>query len=124
NKSGSKASPEEVAKATLEVFNAALPKELPGVVFLSGGQGDIEATQNLNAINKMGKQAWPLNFSFARALQDAPTKVWHGKSENMYAAQKVFVHSAKMNSLACLGKYSSEMEAGFIASDSATATQD
>lgn len=111
--SGPKASPEEVAKQTLEVFNAVLPKDLAGVVFLSGGQGDIEATENLNAINSMGKQPWPLTFSYARALQDAATKTWAGKKENMPAAQKVFLHRAKMNSLASQGKYSSEQEKGF-----------
>ncbi|HYV33742.1 MAG TPA: class I fructose-bisphosphate aldolase [Candidatus Limnocylindria bacterium] len=122
--SGKKASPEEVAKATLEVFTSVLPKELAGVVFLSGGQGDIEATENLNAINKVGSQPWPLTFSYARALQDAATKTWQGKKENLSSAQKVFIHRAKMNSLASLGKYSAEMEAGFATSDSATATQD
>jgi fructose-bisphosphate aldolase class I len=114
-KENTKASPEEIAKQTLDVFNSAIPKELPGIVFLSGGQGDIEATENLNAINKQGKQPWPLTFSYARALQDAPTKIWAGKSENVEAAQKAFIHRAKMNSLASLGKYSSEMEQGFSA---------
>lgn len=116
-KSGSKATPEEVAKHTVEVFNQVLPKELGGVVFLSGGQGDIEATENLQAINALGKQAWAMTFSYARALQDAATKTWAGKSENMEAAQKVFMHRAKMNSLASLGKYSSDMEAGMSAAE-------
>jgi fructose-bisphosphate aldolase class I len=116
-KSGSKASPEEIAKHTLEVFNQILPKELAGVVFLSGGQGDIEATENLQAINAQGQQPWPLTFSYARALQDAATKTWAGKTENMEAAQKVFIHRAKMNSLASTGKYKSELEAGMHAAE-------
>jgi fructose-bisphosphate aldolase class I len=121
---GKKAAPSEIAKATLEVFNQVLPKNLPGVVFLSGGQGDIEATENLDAINKLGKQPWPLTFSYARALQDAATKTWAGKQENMEKAQKVFMHRAKMNSLASQGKYSSDMEAGFEVSKGGGVTQD
>lgn len=122
--SGVKSSAAEVATATLRVFNKVLPKELAGIAFLSGGQGDIEATENLDAINKMGKQSWPLTFSYARALQDAATKTWGGKQENMEAAQKVFIHRAKMNSLASQGKYNSEMEAGFETSKGGEATQD
>ena len=123
-KSGVKASPQEVAKETLEVFNSVLPSNLAGVVFLSGGQGDIEATENLNAINQVGKQAWPLSFSYARALQDAATKAWNGKKENLDNAQKVFIHRVQMNSLASTGKYSSEMEKGFEVSSGGQATQD
>jgi fructose-bisphosphate aldolase, class I len=122
-KSGVKASPQEVAKETVEVFNKILPANLAGVVFLSGGQGDIEATENLNAINQLGKQNWPLTFSYARALQDAATKTWKGTKENLEAAQKVFIHRAKMNSLASQGKYSPELESGYQASDTASASQ-
>lgn len=122
-KQSAKASPEEVAKHTVEVFNQVLPKELAGVAFLSGGQGDIEATENLNAINRLGKQPWPLTFSYARALQDAATKTWGGKPENVEAAQKVFMHRCSMNSLASLGKYSSDLEKGFAA-ESGTESQD
>ncbi len=121
---GSKSAPEGIAKATVGLFKQVLPDSLAGVVFLSGGQGDIEATENLDAINKMGKQPWPLTFSYARALQDAATKTWGGKQENMEAAQKVFIHRAKMNSLASQGKYSSDMEAGFAVSAGGEATQD
>ena len=76
---------------------------------MSGGQGEIQATENLNAINQRGALPWPVTFSYARALQDAATKIWQGKQENLAAAQKVFLHRAKMNSLASWGKYS-EME--------------
>lgn len=109
-KKAQKATPQEIAKETIDVFTRVIPKELPGVVFLSGGQGDIEATENLNAINQLGKQSWPLTFSYARALQDAATKIWAGKPENVEAAQQAFIHRAKMNSLASQGKYSPEME--------------
>ena len=122
-KSGSKATPQEVAKETVEVFNKTLPANLAGVVFLSGGQGDIEATENLNAINQIGKQNWPLTFSYARALQDAATKTWNGKKENLKAAQEVFLFRAKMNSLASQGKYSSDMEQPGMASATASASQ-
>lgn len=116
-KKSAKASPGEIAGETVEVFNQVIPKELPGVVFLSGGQGDIEATENLSAINQVGKQPWPLTFSYARALQDAATKIWAGRPENAAAAQKAFLHRAKMNSLASLGKYSPEMEEGAAAAE-------
>ena len=116
-KTGTKATPQEIAKHTLEVFNHVLPKELAGVVFLSGGQGDIEATENLQAINAVGSQPWPLTFSYARALQDAATQTWAGKPENIDAAQKVFLHRVKMNSLASLGQYSSGLEVGMSAAE-------
>ncbi|MBL8030556.1 MAG: fructose-bisphosphate aldolase class I [Candidatus Doudnabacteria bacterium] len=119
-----KASPEEIAKETIEVFARVLPNNLAGVVFLSGGQGEIEATENLNAINSSGKQPWSLTFSYARALQDGATKAWSGEQENMEIAQKTFMHRAKMNSLASLGKYSKEMEEGFASSTGGEVTQD
>jgi fructose-bisphosphate aldolase class I len=108
--SGVKASPAQVAEATLRVFTKCLPPELAGEAFLSGGQGDIEATENLNAINQKRGLPWPLTFSYARALQDGATKTWKGDPANLMAAQKIFLHRAKMNSLASLGQYSSEFE--------------
>lgn len=122
--SGVKDTPQEVAEATVNVFKKVLPKELAGVVFLSGGQSELQATENLNAINKLGKQSWPLTFSYARALQDGATKTWQGKKENLDAAQKVFLHRAKMNGLASEGKYSPDMEKGFVLSEGGEATQD
>jgi fructose-bisphosphate aldolase class I len=106
--SGTKATPEEVADATVKVFKELLPEELPGQAFLSGGQGDVEATENLNAINKKGPFPWKLSFSYGRALQDSALKAWNGKAENASAAQQVFLKRAKMNSLATLGKYTGE----------------
>lgn len=136
--SGQKLSPEEVASATVKLFKEVLPKELAGEAFLSGGQSELEATENLNAINQLlkspspltplpegeGGKWWPLTFSYARALQDSATKAWAGKRENLEKAQKVFLHRAKMNSLASLGKYDSKMEEGFETSKGGEATQD
>ncbi|MBI5530469.1 MAG: fructose-bisphosphate aldolase class I [Candidatus Doudnabacteria bacterium] len=121
---GQKASAEEIAKNTLEVFNATVPHNLAGIIFLSGGQGDVEATENLNAINSQGTQPWPLTFSYARALQDAATKTWAGKPENMDQAQQVFLHRAKMNSLATFGKYTKALEEGFATASGGQASQD
>lgn len=121
---GSKATPEEIGTATLRVFNKTLPKNLAGVAFLSGGQSELEATVNLNAMHKYGELAWPLTFSYARALQDGATKKWAGKQENLEMAQKVFIHRAKMNSLASLGKYSIELESEFKTDESASISQD
>ncbi|HBC89644.1 MAG TPA: fructose-bisphosphate aldolase class I [Lentisphaeria bacterium] len=123
-KSGQTATPEQVAKETLALLDEVLPVNLPGVVFLSGGQTELDATANLNAINQKGPQSWPLTFSFARALQDGATRTWAGKPENLEAAQKVLLHRAKMNSLASQGKYSSELEMDIAASGSASRGQD
>lgn len=122
--SGVKATPQQVAEATLSIFKKILPSNLAGEAFLSGGQGDVEATQNLNAINQGGPLPWPLTFSYARALQDAATKAWKGDDANLEAAQRVFLHRAKMNSLASTGAYTSEMEQDFVQEDSATTSQD
>jgi len=108
--SGQKAAPEEVAGATLRVFKEVLPAALPGEAFLSGGQAEVEATENLNAVNKRGPHPWALTFSYGRALQGSALKIWSGKAENVAAAQQAFLHRAKMNGLATAGKYSSEME--------------
>ena len=109
-----KASPEEIAKRTIALFNKILPADLPGQAFLSGGQGEVEATENLNAMNlpPAGGEAlpWNLSFSYGRALQDSALKAWGGKTENIEVAQKKFHHRAKMNGLATLGTYSKEIE--------------
>lgn len=108
--SGQKVSPDEIAQATITLFRKILPENLPGIVFLSGGQSEIEATENLNAMNKMGELPWRLSFSYGRALQDSALKIWNGKQENVPAAQAKFLHRAKMNSLATFGKYSPDLE--------------
>lgn len=104
--SGEKATPEYIADATLRVFKKVLPDNLPGQAFLSGGQSEIEATENLNEMNTRGPFPWKLTFSYGRALQESALKAWNGKSENIIAAQEKFIHRAKMNSFATTGIYS------------------
>jgi fructose-bisphosphate aldolase, class I len=103
---------EEIAEKTVHCLRASVPAALPGIVFLSGGQSDEAATANLNAMNAQYKDImpWALSFSYGRALQAAPQKAWAGKAENVPAAQAAFAHRAKMNSLAQLGEWSSELE--------------
>jgi len=108
--SGQTASSIEIAKATTAMFNKILPQELPGVAFLSGGQSEIEATENLNAINLAKTGKWFMNFSYGRALQDSALTTWAGKKENIVAAQEKFLHRAKMNSLAVMGRYAKDLE--------------
>lgn len=108
--SGESMSPAQVAEATLRVFNRVLPENLAGQAFLSGGQSEIEATENLNAMYMNGTPKWPLTFSYGRALQDSALKTWAGKKENVVAAQAVLLHRAKMNALAAKGMYSPEAE--------------
>lgn len=105
---------EEIAQATVRCLRRSVPAAVPGIVFLSGGQADIEATQNLNAIAKLGRQPWRLSFSFGRGLQDAPLKTWAGNPENISDAQKALLRRAKANSAALTGGYSKEMETATI----------
>jgi fructose-bisphosphate aldolase class I len=108
--SKTRATYEEVAERTLRVLKNCVPGAVPGIAFLSGGQTDEEATANLDAMNKIGSLPWALTFSYGRALQAAPQKTWAGKAENVAAAQRAFLHRAKMNSLAALGKWQAELE--------------
>jgi len=106
-----KASPEVVAANTLEVLRRNVPAAVPTINFLSGGQSPEEATANLNAMNIMATdKPWVLSFSYARALQDPPMKLWAGHAENVRAAQQAFYQRLKMNSLARDGKYRVELE--------------
>ncbi|MEO1135281.1 MAG: class I fructose-bisphosphate aldolase [Pseudomonadota bacterium] len=102
----------QVAEMTVKCFRAAVPAALPGIVFLSGGQSDEEATAHLNTMNAgyADQMPWALSFSYGRALQAAPLKAWGGKRENVSAAQAVFAHRAKMNGLAQLGEWSDGLE--------------
>ncbi|MGE0409092.1 MAG: class I fructose-bisphosphate aldolase [Amphiplicatus sp.] len=102
----------EVAERTVNCFRRAVPAAVPGIVFLSGGQSDEEATAHLNAMNAefRGRLAWPLSFSYGRALQAAPLKAWAGKAENVKAAQAAFTHRARMNGLASQGDWSDGLE--------------
>jgi fructose-bisphosphate aldolase, class I len=105
------ASVEEVARYTVECLLRTVPPAVPGIVFLSGGQSDLQATQHLNAMNTIYEGLpWELSFSYARALQGQPMEIWGGKAENVERAQKIFHHRAKMNSAARDGRYSEEME--------------
>ena len=104
------ASVEEVAEKTVKCFQNAVPAAVPGIVFLSGGQSDEDATAHLNAINQYSGLPWKLSFSYGRALQAAPLKAWGGKAENVAAAQAAFTHRAHMNGLAALGKWAQALE--------------
>ncbi len=104
-------SPEEVARYTVECLLRTVPAAVPGIVFLSGGQNDIQATENLNAMNSMYSDLpWQLSFSYARALQEKPMEIWGGNPDNVEEAQKAFYHRAKMNGAARSGSYSEDME--------------
>lgn len=104
------AGPAEVAEATLRCFRRVVPATVPGCVFLSGGQSDVEATRNLDALNQQASAPWQLSFSFGRALQAPALKAWAGKPENVKAAQHVLLHRARCNGAARFGKYSAELE--------------
>lgn len=106
------ASVQQVAEMTLDCFNKCVPQDVPGIVFLSGGQSDELATAHLDAINKMGPHSWKISFSYGRALQAAPLKTWSGKPENVSAAQAAFTHRASMNKLASLGEWNTSLEKG------------
>lgn len=101
---------EEVAEATIRCLRRAVPATVPGIVFLSGGQSDVAATERLNAICRVPGLPWALSFSFGRALQDAALKTWYGSAANAGAAQAALHHRAKCNSLAVKGKYSEQAE--------------
>ena len=105
-----KSSSEEIAKMTINCFKETVPSEVPGIVFLSGGQSEIEATENLNEINKIEGTPWNLSFSYGRALQASALKAWQGNHENEEACSNAFAHRAKMNSLATKGMWSKEQE--------------
>lgn len=110
-KSGEPMQTEKVAEMTVRCLRENVPAEVPGIVFLSGGQTEQEATVNLNAINLQRADApWALSFSYGRALQMSALKAWNGKAENVVEAQEIFLKRARLNSLACAGEYLPEME--------------
>jgi len=100
----------EVAEATLDVLSRHVPAAVPGIVFLSGGQTDEDATVHLNAMNATAPHPWQLSFSYGRALQSAALKAWKGRQENLVSAQQAFLHRAKLNGAARAGSYSPAME--------------
>ncbi len=110
NKSNDKVSSEEVAKLTLKCLKNSVPSEVPGIAFLSGGQSEIEATENLNLINKYNNTNFIMSYSYGRALQQSALKFWSKDIQNIEGTQKVFNHRAKMNTLAAQGKWSKDLE--------------
>jgi len=108
--SATQASAEEVAGWTLRCFHETVPAAVPGIVFLSGGQSDEQASENLNAINSRGPQPWALSFSYGRALQAPALKAWAGSADNVGAGQSFLALRARCNSAAVAGRYSAEME--------------
>jgi fructose-bisphosphate aldolase class I len=110
NKSKNKITNEEVASKTLECLKKSVPKEVPGIAFLSGGQSEIEATENLNLINKSNDTDFIMTYSYGRALQQSALKFWSKDIKNIEGTQNVFNHRARMNTMAAQGKWSSELE--------------
>jgi len=103
-------SDKEIAERTVANLLRSVPAAVPGIVFLSGGQSDEQATSRLNEMNKMGPHPWELSFSYGRALQAPSLKAWKGEASNVGAAQAAFAHRAKCNGAARYGKYTPEME--------------
>ena len=110
NDSKEKISGEEVAKLTLKCLKNSVPSEVPGIAFLSGGQSEIEATENLNLISKHNNTNFIMSYSYGRALQQSALKFWSQDIKNIEGTQKVFNHRAKMNTLAAQGKWSKNLE--------------
>ena len=110
NKSKNKISNEEVSFKTLECLKKSVPNEVPGIAFLSGGQSEIEATENLNLINKNNNTNFIMTYSYGRALQQSALKFWSKDIKNIKGTQSIFNHRAKMNTLAAQGKWSRELE--------------
>ncbi|MGI8886524.1 MAG: class I fructose-bisphosphate aldolase [Gaiellaceae bacterium] len=100
---------EQIARTTVDCFLGVVPAAVPGIVFLSGGQSEVQATENLNAINQIGGP-WALSYSYGRALQASALEAWAGDPANADAAQAVFIYRARMNSLAARGEWSAELE--------------
>ena len=108
--SGQKVSVQEIAQATIRALRSSVPTEVPAIVFLSGGQEAVLATERLNEICKAADVPWELGFSFERALEGPAMEIWQGKAENTDVAQAALLHRAKMNSLARKGEYKKELE--------------
>ena len=109
-KSSAQVDHRKIAEMTVAALKASVPEAVPGIVFLSGGMSDEDATARLNEMNKLGPHPWQLSFSYGRALQAPALKTWKGDPTNVEAAQRAFYHRAKMNSLARTGEYKAEME--------------
>jgi fructose-bisphosphate aldolase class I len=109
-KSSQKASPEQVAEATVRTLKRQVPSAVPGIAFLSGGQGPVEATLHLSLINAAGPLPWTLTFSYGRALQEDALSAWGGKTAGFSGGQQALFIRAKLNGLAATGTYKSSME--------------
>ncbi len=110
NKSNEKISKEKIAHLTLKCLKDTVPKEVPGIAFLSGGQTEIEAAENLNLINKYNNTNFIMSYSYGRALQQSAIKFWSKDIKNIKGTQEIFNHRANMCSLAAQGKWSKELE--------------
>ena len=110
NKSKEKISNEEVAKLTLDCLKNSVPSEVIGIAFLSGGQSEMEATENLNLINKYNNTNFILSYSYGRALQQSALKFWSKNLKDIEGTQEIFNHRAKMNTLAAQAKWSKDLE--------------
>ena len=110
NLSENKISSDEVSEKTLKCLKESVPNEIAGVAFLSGGQSEIEATENLNLINNNNRTNLIMTYSYGRALQQSALKVWSKDTKNVEATQNIFNHRAKMCTLAAQGKWSNELE--------------
>lgn len=111
NKCPVTATADQVGKATVTILKRTVPAAVPTINFLSGGQSCESATANLQAMNALSPHLpWNLSYSYARALQDYPMKIWRGETKNIAAAQKAFYERAKLNSLAAVGEYAASME--------------
>ena len=110
SKSDQKISNNEIAELTLKCLIDNVPTEVPGIAFLSGGQTEIEATKNLDAINKKNKSSFIMSYSYGRALQQSALKYWSKNLDDIEGTQKVFNHRANMCSLASQGKWTEQVE--------------
>jgi fructose-bisphosphate aldolase, class I len=109
-KNTARATPQQVAEATVRCLKRHVPSAVPGIAFLSGGQSSAEATEHLSLMNRLGSLPWELSFSYGRALQDEALKAWGGKPESFAAGQKAFARRAKFNGLARTGTYNAKLE--------------
>jgi fructose-bisphosphate aldolase, class I len=110
NQSKNKITNEEISLKTLECLKNSVPSEVPGIAFLSGGQSELEATENLNLINKNNNTNFIMTYSYGRALQQSALKFWSKNIKDTKGTQNIFNHRAKMNTLAAQGKWSKEIE--------------
>jgi fructose-bisphosphate aldolase class I len=104
------ASPQQVAEETIRCLRRTVPSAVPGIAFLSGGQGPELATEHLNLMNQMGAHPWEITFSYARAIQDPALTAWKGEEANVEAAKQAAAHRARLNGAARSGEYSKDME--------------